>query len=98
MTNLRCLKVSIYGNDYNSRKNQHLDRVIPKYVIGNLLELEELSVNVNPDDEQWNATAIDVMKEICNLNHLKALKFYLPDTILLNDLMSTGLPPFADAL
>ena len=36
-------------------------------------------------------TAKDIVKEICSLNHLEILKFYLPKVILLNDLMSTGL-------
>ena len=91
LTNLRCLKVSFYGHDYNSRRNCQLDRVIPNNVIANLLQLEELSMDVNPDDERWNVTAKDIVKEICSLNHLEILKFYLPKVILLNDLMSTGL-------
>ncbi|KAL6328815.1 hypothetical protein AAG906_003832 [Vitis piasezkii] len=91
LTNLRCLKVSFYGHDYNSRRNRQLDRVIPNNVIANLLRLEELSIDVNPDDERWNVTAKDIVKEIFSLNHLETLKFYLPKVILLNDLMSTGL-------
>ena len=51
LTNLRCLKVSFYRHDYNSRRNCQLDRVIPNNVIANLLQLEELSMDVNPDDE-----------------------------------------------
>ncbi|KAJ9687668.1 hypothetical protein PVL29_016237 [Vitis rotundifolia] len=91
LINLRCLKVSFYGYDYNSRKYHRLDRVIPKNVIANLLQLEELSIDVNPDDERWNVTVEDIVKEICNLNHLEALKFYLPKVVLLNDLMNAGL-------
>ena len=51
LTNLRCLKVSFYGYDNSSRKNHHLDTVIPQNVISNLLQLEELSIDVNPNDE-----------------------------------------------
>ena len=51
LTNLRCLKVSFDGHDYNSRRNRQLDRVIPYNVIANLLQLEELSIDVNPDDK-----------------------------------------------
>ena len=51
LTNLRCLKVSFYGYNNSSRKNHHLDTVIPQNVISNLLQLEELSIDVNPNDE-----------------------------------------------
>ncbi|XP_034702577.1 probable disease resistance protein At4g27220 [Vitis riparia] len=40
LTNLRCLKVSFYGYNNNSRKNHKPDTVIPKNVIANLLQLK----------------------------------------------------------
>nr|CAN64845.1 hypothetical protein VITISV_036149 [Vitis vinifera] len=55
-------------------------------VISSLLQLEELSIDVNPEDERWNVTMKDIVKEICSLNRLHSLKLHLPEVLLLNDL------------
>ena len=86
LTNLRCLKVSFYGYNDHSRKNHKPETVIPKNVIANLLQLKELIIDVNPDDERWNVTVKDIVKEVCSLDRLDSLKLYLPEVILLNGL------------
>ena len=86
LSNLRCLKVSFYGYNGSSRKNHQQDRIIPHNVISNLLQLEELSIDVYPDDERWNVTAKDIIEEVCSLNRLDSIKLYLPNVVLLNDL------------
>ena len=67
-------------------KNDPTSRIIPQNVISRLSHLEELSIDVNPEDERWNATIKDVLKEVCCLNRLHFLKLYLPEVLLLNDL------------
>ncbi|XP_034702621.1 disease resistance protein At4g27190-like isoform X2 [Vitis riparia] len=86
LTNLTCLKVSFYPQANGNRKNNPSNRIIPQNVISSLLQLEELSIDVNPEDERWNATIKDIVEEVCCLNRLHFLKLHLPEVFLLNDL------------
>ena len=86
LINLKSLKVSFYLPANGKRKNDPASRIIPQNVISRLSQLEELSIDVNPEDERWNATIKDVLKEVCCLNRLHFLKLYLPEVLLLNDL------------
>lgn len=83
LTNLSCLKVSLYYN----QKKQHSDTlIIPQNVISNLLQLEELTIDVDPGDKRWNVTTLkDTVKEFCGLKLLHSLKLHLPDALLLNE-------------
>ena len=90
LTNLTCLKGSFCGYNTSSRKNNQQKIMIPENVISNLCQLEELSIDVNPDDERWNTTVQDVVKEACKLKGLEAVKLYLPEEVLLFDLMQNG--------
>ncbi|KAL6328762.1 hypothetical protein AAG906_003779 [Vitis piasezkii] len=56
-------------------------------VMCNLFQLEELIIDVNPDDKQWNANVKDIVEEVCSLNRLEALQLYFPEVSLLNNLM-----------
>ena len=47
--------------------------------------MEELSIDVNPDDVRWNETVKNIIKEVCFLKGLKVLKLYLPEVALLNE-------------
>ncbi|RVW77559.1 putative disease resistance protein [Vitis vinifera] len=78
LTNLTCLKVSFYPQANGNRKNNMSNRIIPQNVISNLLQLEELSIDVNPEDERWNATIKDIVEEIYCGNHLKRIISRLP--------------------
>ncbi|RVW64184.1 hypothetical protein CK203_046313 [Vitis vinifera] len=60
-------------------------------VISSLLQLEELSIDVNPEDERWNASIKDIVEEVCCLNRLHFLKLHLPEVLLLNDLRNGSL-------
>ncbi|KAL6329231.1 hypothetical protein AAG906_014841 [Vitis piasezkii] len=46
------------------QKNQS-STLIPRNVIQRLFQLQELRIDVNPDDERWNATMEDIVKEVC---------------------------------
>ena len=81
LINLTCLEVSFYG--YGRRAMQS-NAVIPCGVISALSQLEELNVDVNPDDEQWDACVEDIVNEVCTLKRLETLKFYFPMVELLS--------------
>ena len=87
LTNLTCLKMSFYGDNDNKKDNQYSNRIIPQSVMSNLSQLEELIIDVNPDDKQWNANVKDIVEEVCSLNRLEALQLYFPEVSLLNNLM-----------
>ena len=91
LTNLICLKVSFYGYNGHSRKDIQSSIIIPQNVISNLFQLEELSIDVNPEDERWNVNVKSIVKEICNSNRLEALKVYLPESVLLKDFRNGSL-------
>lgn len=90
LTNLKSLKVSFYGSNNRNRKNNQSNTMIPHNSISKLLQLEELCIYVSPDDECWNVTVKDIVKEVCHFKRLEALKLYLPEVILLNDFMGNG--------
>ena len=90
LTNLKSLKVSFYGSNNHNRKNNQSNTMIPHNTISKLLQLEELCIYVSPDDECWNVTVKDIVKEVCHFKRLEALKLYLPEVILLNDFMGNG--------
>ncbi|RVW19266.1 hypothetical protein CK203_095865 [Vitis vinifera] len=92
LSKLTCLKLSFYGEDKDERKNNRSTTIIPHNVIGKLLQLEELSIDVNLDDERWNGTVKNIIKEVCSLKELKVLKLYLPEIVLLNDFMWNEIP------
>ncbi|RVW44353.1 Disease resistance protein [Vitis vinifera] len=85
LTKLKCLNVSFHGY----RKNQS-STLIPRNVIQQLFQLQELRIDVNPDDERWNATMEDIVKEVCSLKQLEALKIYLPQVAPLDHFMKNG--------
>ena len=60
LTNMKCLEVSFYGYMSNGRRAMQSNAVVPCGVISALSQLEELNINVNPDNEQWDAHVEDV--------------------------------------
>nr|POE67718.1 disease resistance protein rps2 [Quercus suber] len=50
LTNLICLEVSFYGYTGNGRSSMQSNAVVPCGVICSLSQLEELNIDVNPDD------------------------------------------------
>ncbi|XP_050272943.1 uncharacterized protein LOC126716054 isoform X3 [Quercus robur] len=85
LTNLKCLEVSFYGyiSNGNGKKAMQSNAVVPCGVISALSLLEELNIDVNPDDERWDACAEDIVTEVCTLKRLETLKFYFPMVELL---------------
>jgi hypothetical protein len=68
LTNLTCLKFSIYGYmDDGCCSVMESDALVPHGVISALFRLEELMISVNPDDKRWNACVEDIVIEVCSL-------------------------------
>ena len=86
---LKNLAVSFYADDQYER-NGKSNTMVPQNVISNLVQLKELSMDVNPDDERWNTTVKHIVEEVCRLEQLKALKLYLPEVALLEEFNERG--------
>ncbi|XP_075652497.1 uncharacterized protein LOC142622828 [Castanea sativa] len=84
LTNLTCLEVSFYGFTSNGRRTMQSNAVVPCGVISALSQLEELNIDVNPDDKRWDACVEDIVNEVCTLKRLETLKFYFPRVELLS--------------
>ena len=86
LTSLTCLEVSFYGYTSDGRRAMQSNSVVPYGVISALSQLEELNIDVNPDDKGWDACVEAILTEICNLKRLNTLKFYFPRVKLLRHL------------
>ncbi|XVF65759.1 hypothetical protein PTKIN_Ptkin09bG0275800 [Pterospermum kingtungense] len=94
LRNLKCLRVSfkevanqnhvtagnsiMAGNSINTNQNGTEVRIIPSGIIKMLSELEELTIDVDPNIRSWNENADEIAKEITVLKKLKHLHFYFP--------------------
>jgi disease resistance protein RPS2 len=84
LTNLTCLEVSFYGyTSDGSRRAMRSNAVVPCGVISALSQLEELNIDVDPDDELWDSCVEAIVNEVCTLKSLETLKFYFPRVELL---------------
>jgi Leucine-rich repeat (LRR) protein len=85
LTNLTCLKFSIYGYMGDGSSSMQSDAPVPRNIISALSHLEELKISVNPDDKQCSEMVIKdiIVTEVCTLVNLNTLHFYFPRTDLL---------------
>ncbi|XP_054777412.1 uncharacterized protein LOC129285669 [Prosopis cineraria] len=83
LTNLQSLFICFY--EYRGKKNKRYTQstIIPSEVISKLKGLNHLSIDVNPDDEQWYENVRDILPEILGLGHLLTLSLYIPHLELL---------------
>ncbi|KAF2320167.1 hypothetical protein GH714_024859 [Hevea brasiliensis] len=76
--------------------NQQPKTVIPVGVIPNLSKLENLYIDVSPEDDRWKASVGRVVLEVCTVTTLDTLQFYFPTVELLShfnwDTMPTSPP------
>ncbi|XP_050272971.1 uncharacterized protein LOC126716067 [Quercus robur] len=84
LTNLTCLEVSFCEVQSNCRQAMQLNTVVPCGVISVLSQLEELSIDVDPGDERWDACVEDIVNDVCTLKSLYSLKFYFQRVELLS--------------
>ncbi|XWS62389.1 hypothetical protein CRYUN_Cryun06bG0006500 [Craigia yunnanensis] len=83
LSKLKILRVSFYGFINCSKTKLFRDTMIHPGTISKLSELTELSIDVNPDDERWNAIVEVVIEEACSLKTLRQLNLYLPNVEIL---------------
>jgi Leucine-rich repeat (LRR) protein len=84
LTNLSCLEVSFYGyTSDGSQRAMQSNVVVPCGVISALSQLEELNIDVDPDDKRWDACVEAIVYEVFTLKRLETLKFYFPRVELL---------------
>ncbi|XP_021665465.2 disease resistance protein RPS2-like [Hevea brasiliensis] len=77
LTNLTCLEVSFF-EPTSRRSLKQSSEIIPCGAISALYLLEELNIDMSYDDKRWNASAEEVISELCRLQWLHTLKVYLP--------------------
>ncbi|KAL8116346.1 hypothetical protein AgCh_022738 [Apium graveolens] len=83
---LKCLKVSLHdGESY--RRNKDIVEIIPKTILLNLTQLEELSINLDPHVTWCDAAVAAIINDLLELRNLKTLKLYLPMIELLQNLL-----------
>ncbi|EOX96984.1 Uncharacterized protein TCM_006103 [Theobroma cacao] len=83
LSKLKILRVSFYRYMNCSKTRLQQDTIIPPGTISGLSELTELSIDVDPDDERWNATVKAIIEEACDLKTLRQLNLYLPNIEIL---------------
>ncbi|PSS19421.1 Disease resistance protein [Actinidia chinensis var. chinensis] len=84
LSKLECLKVSFYGYGDSYRESNQIAKRIPMGLFSGLSLLKQLSIDVNPDDEEWVADVTDFIPDLHELRGLVTLKLYLPEIGLLD--------------
>ncbi|KAI8004762.1 LRR receptor-like serine/threonine-protein kinase EFR [Camellia lanceoleosa] len=79
LSKLECLKVSLYGYGKSYREVKQICKRFPAGLLASLCMLKALSIDVNPDDDEWVADVKDVTYELLKLKELMTLKLYLPE-------------------
>ncbi|XP_056163430.1 uncharacterized protein LOC115664234 isoform X2 [Syzygium oleosum] len=78
LTKLTCLEVSFCPRVNRGTKSAKANALIPQGTISALSQLEELSIDVNPEDERWESVVEAVVDDVCGLLRLDTLKLYFP--------------------
>ncbi|XP_057493125.1 disease resistance protein At4g27190-like isoform X2 [Actinidia eriantha] len=90
LSDLMCLKVSIYGYANQYQEDTIVDTIIPRNVLSNLSRLNELIISVTPDGEWWDGEVEVIVKDLSRLQELRTLKLFLPTVELLGALRGDG--------
>ncbi|KAL8222796.1 hypothetical protein R6Q57_020195 [Mikania cordata] len=72
-----CVSLSQYAKEYVEIKGD-IEKVIPKNMISELKKLKELCISVPPEAEWWEEEVKDIQNELCELENLDTLRWYLP--------------------
>ncbi|KAI8028294.1 Disease resistance protein [Camellia lanceoleosa] len=91
LISLKCFRVSFCGCANRYKEFKQMDSIIPTKVLSKLSELNELSIDVNPDADQWDvdvwdANVKEILNELSSLQKLKILRLYLPSVESLQQL------------
>ncbi|KAI8025095.1 hypothetical protein LOK49_LG02G02711 [Camellia lanceoleosa] len=86
LINLRSFKISFCQHANRYKETKEMDKTIPTGVLSKLNRLQELIIDVNQDDEWWDADVKVILKELSNLKLLSILELHLPSAELLQRL------------
>ncbi|GLT63094.1 hypothetical protein SLA2020_356800 [Shorea laevis] len=83
LSNLKILRLSLNGYMNCGKQLQQQNVLIHPGTIKSLSQLMELKIDVNRDNEEWNAVEEVVVEEACSLERLELLILYLPNVQIL---------------
>ncbi|XP_056163438.1 uncharacterized protein LOC130136893 [Syzygium oleosum] len=78
LTKLTCLEVSFCPHTNCGTKFAEVNALIPQGTISALSQLEELSIDIHPEDEGWESVVEALVDDVCGLMRLDTLKLYFP--------------------
>ncbi|KAK1575862.1 hypothetical protein Q3G72_008973 [Acer saccharum] len=91
LTRLKCLRVSFVEHAGNHNQVEARPRdIISSNIIARLVSLEELSINLNPNNGRWNQTLRDIAVEVASLENLTCLCFNFPDVECFQNFINTS--------
>ncbi|TXG72720.1 hypothetical protein EZV62_001299 [Acer yangbiense] len=80
LTHLKCLRVSFVEHVGNHNQVGARPRdIISSNIIARLVSLEELSIDLNPNNGRWNQTLRGIAVEVASLENLTCLCFNFPE-------------------
>ncbi|KAK3419531.1 hypothetical protein EUGRSUZ_G00086 [Eucalyptus grandis] len=90
LTKLTCLGVTFCRRINRGPKYAKVNALIPQGTISVLTQLEELSIEVSPEDERWRSIVEAVVDDVCGLTRLDTLNLYFPQVELLRKFIWLG--------
>ncbi|KAI8027214.1 hypothetical protein LOK49_LG02G02750 [Camellia lanceoleosa] len=87
LISLRCFEVSFCQHANCCKETKQMDTIIPTGALSKLNRLRKLSIDVNLDDEWWDADVKAILNELSRLKSLDSLELYLPSVELLQQLL-----------
>jgi len=74
LTKLTCLEVSFCPRTNCGTKSAEVNALIPQGTISALSQLEELSIDIHPEDEGWESVVEAIIDDVCGLMRLGTLQ------------------------
>ncbi|KAF8019435.1 hypothetical protein BT93_G0195 [Corymbia citriodora subsp. variegata] len=90
LTKLTFLGVTFCQRINRGPKDEEVNALIPQGTISALTQLEELGIEVSPEDERWRSVVEAVVDDVCGLTRLHTLNLYFPQVELLRKFVRFG--------
>ncbi|KAK0608248.1 hypothetical protein LWI29_027903 [Acer saccharum] len=91
LTDLKCLRVSFVEPVGNHNQVEARPRdIISSNIIKKIVSLEELIIDLNPNNGRWNQTLRDIAVEVASLENLTCLGFNFPDVDCFQNFINTS--------
>ncbi|KAK2632208.1 hypothetical protein EUGRSUZ_L01864 [Eucalyptus grandis] len=98
LTKLTCLGLTFCQCINHGPKYAKVNALIPQGTISTLTQLEELSIEVSPEDERWRSIVEAVVDNVCGLTRLDTLNLYFPRVELLRKFIWLGTSEVSSSL